>query len=333
MDDSKLPAPQQLPEHSFELRELLDELTESIKKWRQVFATNAKWVEAIKLAHLVESSKDEAASLVLPTLQKLAEDYRELVTAKANPGEMPHIRRGVENLLSQSDRQHHRQLISTVFETMDAIVELSDRYQMHRYFEGEAWQAKMQAAIREHAKAFSLSRELIRHRNGISSEPPVIPPQLAELVIRLADTIPETTDREEEDEDENDEDESLTSAEIKSEILKRAATIVESCESLVSLYENLRRDIQRRLDSQTVSERSENHGEKVTRAATSRAKKGVYNLRMIEELQRDPKCGAWSVEQWGLFLDCAKSTVHGQPTWKTIMRLREQSKEDRFDRQ
>ena len=158
-------------------------------------------------------------------------------------------------------------------------------------------------------------------------------PKLAELVIKLADTIPVTTDSDEEDEDENDDDESQSSAEIKSDILKRTATIVECCESLVSLYENLRRDIQRRLEFQAVSERSEDHGKKVTKAPKSRAKKGDYNLRMIEQLQLKPKCREWSAEEWRLFLDCAKSTVHSQPTWKTIMGFREQAKKDRVDLQ
>lgn len=51
-------------------------------------------------------------------------------------------------------------------------------------------------------------------------------------------------------------------------------------------------------------------------------KKATFNARMRDTLDRNPASSGWSARQWSIHLSCSKSTVHSQPTWKELMKLK-----------
>lgn len=54
--------------------------------------------------------------------------------------------------------------------------------------------------------------------------------------------------------------------------------------------------------------------------------KVTFNSRMIDKIQSLPESCDWSAREWVEFLDCSVSTVHAQPMWAELMKLREETK-------
>jgi hypothetical protein len=63
-------------------------------------------------------------------------------------------------------------------------------------------------------------------------------------------------------------------------------------------------------------------------AATTRVPKATVNMRMAEEIQKNPEAIGWTITQWQKYLKCGRATIQGTATWRSLEshRLSEKAK-------
>jgi hypothetical protein len=230
---------------------------------------------------------------------------------KAHPSVVP----GLNDFLLHADREVYAS------ETFNLIVQVHHTMRLSAEYKAARDMENFDAVFETFAnRTISLAADLSRSRANPDIVPPKIPEGLKDLIPQVADifdkssSAPPTTCEELEDEVEAP---SRSSLEIRAEILSRAFMILGSCEKLRSVI-RIQRDHFRAHANVEIPKGLGAHGD--------------LNLRMLQQAQNDPTCYAWPASKWAAFLGCSKSTVHSQPTWKTIMKIREQAKIDRIAR-
>lgn len=243
-------AARELPTHAIELTELRDELSDSIKKWRELFGTFDRWVNHSALAHAAEQAATSDTSQFVAQFQVIADSYQEMMESESRPQAQPHLRPGVIDFLQRDARHRYAKLFFQCIQGFLSVAELANDYRAAHHWENGG----RDAFLSFYNSVMSLAESVVKHRKGLLAAPPAMSPETATLVekfvaiIEARETTATTEDEDDDEDDDDDDDECPTSAEIYTEMLAKAALVSDACQILLSLFEGLRRQVQDRLE-------------------------------------------------------------------------------------
>lgn len=311
-------SPVPLPDSEDELNDILQAIDKLIGVLRDDAQGLGRLLDSMSLANTAESVEPD--SQWAKTLAESAGKVFDAVQAQANHESRSQIYYpGLQEFLGDQLRREFADAAEAIVNGLEHCFALSNELQQARI--GEILAKQLEVTM-------PLAIALGRFRTGLAPEPPDIPPELKNVVSKMADIMYNTVvgaadgkeraedEEEEEDEDEGEED-CRTTQEVKRDMIQRSHEIRAGFEQLVRSLRGLRKLVVSRMAI----------------AGNPRLAKGEYNRRMLEKMQQDNACVAWSAGTWATFLGCSKSTVHSQPSWETLLKLREQLKRDRLEGQ
>jgi hypothetical protein len=309
--DWKKAPPVSLPRSEDELNELLESLDKLMKVFGDLAHGLGHVLDAVSMAKAVkalEPNSHWAKSLEESSIRII--DVVQMQVKHQSQSQV--IYRGLHEFLADKLRQEYANGVYEMFLGLDRCFALSTELESARF--GELFAKQLEVTM-------PLAIALARFRAGLVSEPPDIPPKLMTHISGIADILKDSfgrtdSDAETEDDDAEEEDDvGRSSQEVISELIQRSHEIRAGCEQVRRCMRELRRQVVIQIAIGTKP----------------RPVKGEYNRRMLERMQQDLACIGWSVEIWAQFLGCSKSTVHSQPAWKSLLKMREQLKRDRFE--
>jgi hypothetical protein len=65
-------------------------------------------------------------------------------------------------------------------------------------------------------------------------------------------------------------------------------------------------------------------------AATTKVPKATVNMRMADEIQKNPNAMGWTITQWQQHLKCSRAAIQGTATWRSLERCRLTKKAERI---